>query len=75
MSRRDYAVSWCATHGKLSYKSRKDARQIGKRHHPIKSPFPCDPDAIFPVWHIGSLPTVVKKGIVGREGIYRREAA
>ncbi len=74
MSNRDLAVGWCTRHQKLSYKNRKDAKQIAKRHHPVKSAFLCDPDMLFPVWHIGTLPVMVKKGIITRDHIFQKAA-
>lgn len=73
-TRRDLAVGYCSIHQKLSYRNRKDARHIARRHPDRKSAFICDPDAIFPVWHIGSLPDAVKRGDAGREDIFRRVA-
>lgn len=73
-SRRDLAVGYCDVHQKLNYKSRKDARHIAHRHPDRKSAFKCEVNEIFPVWHIGSLPSLVKHGQATRDDIFRHVA-
>jgi len=82
MGRRDLALvsaasrwtGWCERCQKDSYRSRKEARRADRRYGGTLNAYVCDPDAIFPVWHLGHLPVAVKQGRATRDEIYRKAA-
>lgn len=59
------AIGWCEEHEKLEYTSRKRARHVARQHHPSKSTYRCDVNP--QLWHVGSLPSIVKQGHVDKD--------
>lgn len=56
----------CPDCGKVRYRSRADAKKAARtRNLPGMSPYECSDG----YWHLGHLPPVVKRGVVGRESL------
>jgi hypothetical protein len=55
------AVAWCDQHRKLSYRSRKDARKVARRHTDHKIAYRCLPNHPD-LWHVGSIHPLVLAG-------------
>lgn len=61
-------VGYCDHCGKVTYLRRQAARRIARRHHPHKSCYRCPENDNF--WHVGSLPSEVRQGVVDRFEYY-----
>lgn len=65
------AIGWCDSCWKLLYSERKNARAVGRQHHPHKGTYPCP--ANTQMWHVGSVPRAVIEGHLTRaEYFYRK---
>lgn len=66
-------VGYCDTHGKRWYTDRKRARHVAKQHTTHKNVYRC---SVNPrLFHIGSLPDVVKHGYMTKDQVYGDGAA
>lgn len=66
------SVTYCETHHKLSYTSRKRARQIARRHSEHKGVYRCKDNE--DLWHVGSLPDPVKYGHIPKHEFFAQVA-
>lgn len=66
------AIGWCEACEKLLYPSRKAAREGAKGHGEHKGAYRCEYHTVFEFWHIGGLPSDIRRGHVTRDQFYRR---
>ena len=66
--RHEYVTGHCEHCGKITYLSRRAARQTAKLHQPHKAVYRCPHYDQF--WHVGGLAEPVRRGEVSREGFY-----
>lgn len=66
-------ITWCKTHQKQSYSSKKRARKSLKLHSGHLNAYQCSDNP--QLWHIGHLAPDVIKGHIDRETYYGRWAS
>jgi len=62
------ATAYCYTHKKLSYDSRRIAKQVARNHSDHKSTYRCSDNEAL--WHVGGLPPAVLHGEKTRDEFY-----
>lgn len=62
------ATAYCYKHEKLSYSSRRIAKQVARNHADHKSVYRCDANPVL--WHVGGLPPAVLRGEKTRNEYY-----
>lgn len=67
------ASAWCEFHGKLSYESRRRAKQVARGHADHKSVYRCSQNPML--WHVGGLAPEVLHGEKTRDEYYGKSAS
>lgn len=70
-------IGRCNTCRKFLYTDKARAKMVGRRHHPRKQAYPC-PETVGTetvLWHVGSVPKLVRQGFMTRDEASRSRSS
>lgn len=70
-------IGRCSTCKKFLYTDKARAKVVGRRHHPRKQAYPC-PETVGTetvLWHVGSVPRLVRQGFLTRDEALRSHSS
>lgn len=66
-------IGWCETCQKYLYTDKARAKAVAREHRPRKAAYRCRVPGQENLWHVGSVPRLVRRGFLTRDQYLQRQ--
>lgn len=66
-------IGWCDSCQKHLYTDKNRAKAVAREHRPRKAAYRCRVPGQEHLWHVGSVPRLVRRGFLTRDQYLRRQ--